>query len=116
MRPTRERVYGRRSIKRLICTSARPDYPDELFDRLLEVTGLGRGARLLDRLRDRQGHTATGHPRDAHHLYRTQTRSGGRGTQQRERLYSEIRRRLEARPDRRLRRGWGAVLHIGRRR
>jgi SAM-dependent methyltransferase len=27
---------------------ARPDYPDELFDRLLEVTGLGRGARLLE--------------------------------------------------------------------
>ena len=34
---------------------------------------------------------------------------------QRQRLYSEIRQRLEARPDRRLRRGWGAVLHIAQR-
>lgn len=33
----------------------------------------------------------------------------------RERLYSEIRRQLEARPDRRLHRGWGAVLHIAQR-
>jgi SAM-dependent methyltransferase len=34
---------------------------------------------------------------------------------QRERLYGEIRRRLAARPDGRLRRGWGAVLHVARR-
>jgi SAM-dependent methyltransferase len=31
------------------------------------------------------------------------------------RLFGEIRRRLEQRPDQRLRRGWGAVLHIARR-
>jgi SAM-dependent methyltransferase len=36
--------------------------------------------------------------------------------QQRDRLYSEIRRRLAARRDGRLRRHWGAVLHIARRR
>jgi SAM-dependent methyltransferase len=36
--------------------------------------------------------------------------------QQRERLYSEIRRLLAAREDGRLRRGWGAVLHVARRR
>jgi SAM-dependent methyltransferase len=35
---------------------------------------------------------------------------------QRERLYGEIRRRLGQRPDGRLRRHWGAVLHVARRR
>ena len=35
---------------------------------------------------------------------------------QRDRLYSEIRRRLEKRVNGRLRRGWGAVLHVARRR
>lgn len=35
---------------------------------------------------------------------------------QRDRLYGEIRRRLEQRPDRRLRRHWGGVLHVARRR
>jgi SAM-dependent methyltransferase len=35
---------------------------------------------------------------------------------QRDRLYGEIRRRLAARPDGRVRRGWGAVLHVARRR
>jgi SAM-dependent methyltransferase len=34
---------------------------------------------------------------------------------QRRRLYSEIRRRLGQRPDGRLRRHWGAVLHVARR-
>lgn len=33
---------------------------------------------------------------------------------QRDRLYGEIRRRLAKRPDGRLRRGWGAVLHVAR--
>lgn len=35
---------------------------------------------------------------------------------QRRRLYSEIRRRLDERADGLLRRGWGAVLHVARRR
>jgi hypothetical protein len=35
---------------------------------------------------------------------------------QRERLYGEFRRRLAERPDGRLRRHWGAVLHVARRR
>jgi SAM-dependent methyltransferase len=35
---------------------------------------------------------------------------------QRDRLYGEIRRRLAERPDGRLSRGWGAVLHVARRR
>ena len=34
----------------------------------------------------------------------------------RERLYAEIRQRLSERPSGRLRRGWGAVLHVARRR
>jgi SAM-dependent methyltransferase len=34
----------------------------------------------------------------------------------REHLFSEVRRRLAQRPDGRLRRGWGAVLHVARRR
>ncbi len=34
---------------------------------------------------------------------------------QRERLYAEIKRRLARRSDGRLRRGWGAVLHVARR-
>jgi hypothetical protein len=33
---------------------------------------------------------------------------------QRDRLYGEIRRRLAARPDGRLRRHWGGVLHVAR--
>jgi SAM-dependent methyltransferase len=37
-------------------------------------------------------------------------------TWKRDRLYSEIRRRLAERPDGRLRRHWGAVLQVGRRR
>jgi SAM-dependent methyltransferase len=36
-------------------------------------------------------------------------------TWKRHHLYSEIRRRLAARPERRLRRHWGAVLHVARR-
>ena len=35
---------------------------------------------------------------------------------QRDRLYGEIRRRLAERPDRSVRRGWGTVLHVARRR
>jgi len=35
-------------------------------------------------------------------------------TWKRDRLYSEIRHRLAARPDERLRRHWGAVLHVAR--
>jgi SAM-dependent methyltransferase len=38
------------------------------------------------------------------------------GAVQRDRLYGEIRRRLALRSDGRLRRGWGAVLHVARRR
>jgi hypothetical protein len=34
----------------------------------------------------------------------------------RDRLYGEIRRRLAERPDGRLRRHWGAALHVARRR
>jgi hypothetical protein len=34
---------------------------------------------------------------------------------QRERLYGEVRRRLSARPDGRLRRHWGAALHVAHR-
>ena len=36
-------------------------------------------------------------------------------TDRREHLYAQIRRRLSARPDGRLRRQWGAVLHVARR-
>jgi hypothetical protein len=35
---------------------------------------------------------------------------------QRDRLYGEIRRRLADRPDGRLRRHWGAALHVARKR
>lgn len=38
------------------------------------------------------------------------------GPGRRDRLYSEVRRRLAARPEGTLRRGWGAVLHVARRR
>ena len=34
--------------------------------------------------------------------------------EQREHLYAEVRRRLAQRPDGRIRRGWGAVLHVAR--
>ena len=36
--------------------------------------------------------------------------------ERREQLFSEIRRRLSSRPGGQLRRGWGAVLHVARRR
>jgi hypothetical protein len=34
--------------------------------------------------------------------------------EQRDRLFGEIRRRLALRRDRRLRRGWGVVLHVAK--
>ncbi len=34
----------------------------------------------------------------------------------RERLFAEIRQRTATRPDQKIRRGWGAVLHVARRR
>ena len=49
-------------------------------------------------------------------LLRTFSEHIAASTQSRERLFSEIRHRLAQRPDARLRRGWGAVLHIARRR
>lgn len=53
-------------------------------------------------MRDRQGDDPAGQARAASHL-------------RRDRLYSEIRRRLAVRQDGRLRRHWGAVLHVARR-
>jgi hypothetical protein len=38
------------------------------------------------------------------------------GPERRERLFAEIRRRTEMRPDGKIHRGWGAVLHVARRR
>ena len=120
---------------------ARPDYPAELFDDLLEVTGLAAGSRLLEvgcatgkatLPLARRGFRITcvelgadlaaagranlaGFDAEAY-LDLLSTFSGhiAMTDRQRDRLYGEIRRRLGDRPDGMLRRHWGAALHITR--
>lgn len=85
---------------------ARPDYPPDLFDHLLSTMDLYDDASLGRRVHDANGY-----------IDLLDTFSGHIAMQewQRDRLYGEIRRRLRQRTDGRLRRHWGAVLHIARR-
>jgi hypothetical protein len=83
---------------------ARPEYPATLYDALVNVTvrhfdwEISYTAEEYIRLLD----TFSGHIEMA--------------PWQRDRLGGEIRRRLAERPGGRLRRHWGAVLHVARRR
>ncbi len=71
--------------------AARPSYPTELLDDLVDLAELKPGDRK----------TFSGHI--------------SMEAVKREHLYQEIRRRIGQRPDRRVRRHWYAILHVARR-
>ena len=87
--------------------------PQELADDRAEIEASGR----FDVVDIRQYDWETIHDATSY-IELLDTFSGHIAMQQwqRDRLYGEIRRRLATRPDGRLRRHWGAVLHIARRR
>jgi SAM-dependent methyltransferase len=116
---------------------ARPDYPEVMFDDLVALTGLAEGDRLLEvgcgtGKATRAGIEAGGlfevvavRHYDWERVYSAEEYIELLGTfsghidmagWQRERLFGEIRRRLARRPDGAVRRHWGAVLHVARRR
>lgn len=87
--------------------------PDELPDEVADIEASGRFAVIdVRRLDWEVTYDADGY------LGLLDTFSGhiAMAPWQRDRLYGEIRRRLDARPDGRLRRHWGTVLHVARRR
>jgi SAM-dependent methyltransferase len=90
-----------------------PPRPQELSDDRVEIEGSG----LFDVVMISQYDWETVYDADGY-IDLLDTFSGHIAMQdwQRDRLYGEIRRRLARRPDGRLRRHWGAVLHIARRR
>jgi len=87
--------------------------PGELPDAREEVEASG----LFDRVEVRHFDWAVSYDADGY-IELLETFSGHIAMErwQRDRLYSEIRRRLAHRADGRLRRHWGAVLHVARRR
>jgi SAM-dependent methyltransferase len=87
--------------------------PGELPDDRAEIEASG----LFDVVAVRQFDWEVGYDADAY-LDLLDSFSGhiAMASWQRDRLYGEIRRRLSARPDGRLRRHWGCVLHVARRR
>ena len=87
--------------------------PGELPDKRAEIEASG----LFDDIRVRHLDWEISYDADGY-IGLLETFSGHIAMQpwQRERLYGEIRRRLAWRPDGRLRRGWGAALHVARRR
>jgi hypothetical protein len=87
--------------------------PGELADRRDEIEATG----LFDVVRIDHVDWEVRYDADAY-LDLLDTSSGHLAMQpwQRERLYGEIRRRLGLRSDGRLRRRWGAVVHVARRR
>ena len=85
--------------------------PDTLADRAAEITATGLFTDVTIRRFDWEiTYTADSY------LLLLDTFSGhiAMAPWQRERLYGEIRRRLGQRPDGRVRRHWGAVLHVAR--
>lgn len=86
--------------------------PDELPDRCTEITESGLFTDCQVRrfdwevVYDAQGYID---------LLNTFSGHIAMTNKQRDRLYGEIRRRLALRPDGRLRRHWGTVLHVARR-
>ena len=87
--------------------------PGELPDSRVEIESSG----LFDEVEIRQFDWETVHDADSY-IELLDTFSGHIAMQpwQRERLHTEIRRRLDARPDHQLRRHWGAALHVATRR
>jgi hypothetical protein len=90
---------------------ARPTYPRELIDALVEATGIGPGSRLVRHVDWETTYDADGY------LALLDTFSGHIAMEEAKRahLYAEIRRRLALRPDGLVRRHWGAVLHVAAR-
>ena len=85
--------------------------PGELADRAAEIEASGLFADVAVRRFDWEvRYTAESYIR----LLDTFSGHIAMADWQRDRLYGEIRRRLAARPDGRLRRHWGAVLHVAR--
>lgn len=86
--------------------------PGELKDDRVEIEATG----LFDEITVRQFDWEIVYDADSY-IDLLNTFSGHIAMQpwQRERLYGEIRRRLSARPDGRLRRHWGAALHVAHR-
>lgn len=101
---------------------ARPSYPTALLDPLVDLAALRSGDRLLEvgcgtgKRRSRWRSEGFVYDADSY-LALVDTFSGHITMQawQRERLHEEIRSRLAQRPDGRLRRHWGAALHVARR-
>jgi SAM-dependent methyltransferase len=116
---------------------ARPEYPEGLFDRLVDVTRLRPGDRVLEvgagpgkatvplsrrglrvtALEPGPALAACALDYDADGYIRLLSTFSGHiamAAEDREQLFTEIRRRLAQRPDGLVRRGWGAVLHIAR--
>ena len=86
--------------------------PDELADRVAEITASGLFTDVAVRRFDWEiRYTAESYIR----LLDTFSGHIAMADWQRDRLYGEIRRRLAARPDGQLRRHWGAMLHVARR-
>ena len=110
----------RSSARSRTCTtrSARPcrraaasRSPDTLADRAAEITATGLFTDVTIRRFDWEiTYTADSYLR----LLDTFSGHIAMASWQRERLYGEIRRRLGQRPDGRVRRHWGAVLHVAR--
>lgn len=94
-----------------------PDAERPLPGRLPEETAAITATGLFDDVRTRQFDWEVRYSADGY-LRLLDTFSGhiAMSEAQRSRLYGEIRRRLAARPDGSLRRHWGAVLHVARRR
>jgi hypothetical protein len=98
---------------------ARPDYPAALYDALAAAARIGPADRLLEpgdivveQFDWEVRYDAAGYLR----LLDTFSGHIAMAPWQRDRLYGEIRRRLAQRPDGRLRRHWGSLLHVARRR
>jgi SAM-dependent methyltransferase len=87
--------------------------PGELADDTAEIEGSG----LFEGIRVRQFDWEVRYSADEY-IRLLDTFSGHLAMEEwkRDRLYAEFRRRLAERPDGRLRRHWGAVLHVARRR
>jgi SAM-dependent methyltransferase len=87
--------------------------PDDLPDDTAEIVA----SNLFDDVAVRRFDWETSYTADAYiHLLDTFSGHIAMEEGKRNRLYGEVRRRLAERPDPRLRRHWGAVLHVAQRR
>jgi hypothetical protein len=100
----RERLRGTFNGVARSYDGARPHYPPGLFDDLIALAGLAPGDHLLYDAESYIGLLST----FSGHIAMEQWKQ--------DRLYGEIRRRLGRQPGHSVRRHWGAVLHVARRR